>query len=341
MTTPGSAPDDAASLRHGRPSAPVVARQSEDGIVVATVGFDGLSAEERAHRYALAINGLFDTRTLTADPQATLQGFFLDALHVTFGTISARVSRRTAALCARDRADGILLHLTRAGRWQARIADRAVDGEAGSMVLLDLAQPFTVSTDADQGFVIVTIPRVVAERLAPDPRTLHGRTIDPTAGGVLAGFLGSVVTHAAAIKAEQAPALAEMLIELIGLGFRADAAPSTGERRGPRRRLRDRVERLIAMRLNAEDLTPDWVARKLGLSRSELYAAFPTGGGVARLIWEKRLAAARLALTDPLDDRTIGAIARSFGFASDAHFSRAFKQRFDCTPTAARKAARG
>ena len=336
-----SAPDDVAPLRHGKASAPVVARQSADGIVIATVAFDGLSMEERARRYALATNGLFDTRTLTADPQATLHGIFLAALHVTFGTISARESRRTASLYARDRADGILLQLTRVGRWQARIAGRAIGGEAGSMVLLDLAQPFTFSTDCDQEFVIVTIPRTMAERLAPDPRTLHGTALDPTAGGVLAGFLGGVVTHAAALRAEQAPALAEMLIELIGLGFRADAAPSTGERRGPQRRLRDRVERLIAMRLNADDLTPDWVARKLGLSRTELYAAFPTGGGVARLIWEKRLAAARLALTDPLDDRTIGAIARSFGFASDAHFSRAFKQRFDCTPTAARKATRG
>lgn len=340
MAAPDPALDDAGAHRPSRIGTPVLVSQSPDGIGIATVDLDGLPPDERARRYALATNGLFDTRTLTAEPHATLSGFFLETLHVTFGTISPRMSRRTAALCKRDRINGILLHLVREGEWQARVGNQAPRGAAGSILLLDLAQPFTLRTDTDQRFVIVTIPRALATRLALDPATLHGQTLDVAAAGVLAGFLGGIATHAAALKAEQAPAFAEMLIDLIGLAFRARTVPATGERRGPQRRLRDRAERLIGMRLAAEDLTPDWIARKLGVSRSELYAAFPTGGGVARLIWEKRLLAARLALSDPRDDRSVGTIARLFGFASDAHFARAFKQRFGLTPTAARRAAR-
>jgi AraC-like DNA-binding protein len=142
--------------------------------------------------------------------------------------------------------------------------------------------------------------------------------------------------HASALRVEQGPALAEILIELLVLAFRTEDDRHFEERRSPERRLRDRVERLVGMRLSASDLTPDWIARKLGVSRTDLYAACNGSGGVARLIWDRRLAAARAVLLDPAEDRTIGAIALMFGFASDAHFSRAFKKQYGVTPTAAR-----
>jgi AraC-like DNA-binding protein len=308
---------------HGRPAAgPLMVQQSDGGIAVITVAADGLPAEQHAQLYTLTINGLLDTRTLTPEPRGILHGLHLEPLHITFGDLSPRVSRRTRALAARDRFDGIALQLVRAGRWHGRVGGRAVGGEAGTMMLFDFTQSFTVTDEIDRSFVNVIIPRPLAARLADDPATLHGRALDALAGGALGGFLTGLVAQAAALRAEQAPALAEVVMALATLAFRAEGDRRTPERRGPERRLRDRVERLVGQRLSAEDLSPDWIARKLGVSRTELYAAFDGGGGIARLVWDRRLAAARAALLDPFEARTIGAIAHLFGFTSDAHPER-------------------
>lgn len=314
-------------------------QEGAGGMTIATVAADGLSVEERACLYSLSINGLLETRTLTPDPHATLHGIYLGPLHITFGELSPRVSRRTRALYARDRFDGIALQLVRAGRWHARIGSRTLAGEPGTLALFDFAQSFSMTDEADRSFVNVIIPRAMACRLADDPARLHGRLIDPATGGVLSGFLTGLVVHASSLKVEHGPALAEMLFELVVLAFRTEDDQRFEERRSPERRLRDRVERVVEMRLSASDLTPDWIARKLGVSRTDLYAAFSGIGGVARLIWDRRLAAARAMLLDSAEDRTIGAIALMFGFASDAHFSRAFKKQYGATPTAARQAA--
>jgi AraC-like DNA-binding protein len=93
------------------------------------------------------------------------------------------------------------------------------------------------------------------------------------------------------------------------------------------------------LNLSARTLTPAWIADKLAISRTQLYAAFPKGG-VAKLIWERRLAAAHAALTDPEERRTIAAISGLFGFASDAHFSRAFSKKYGMSPSAARRGVR-
>lgn len=316
---------------------PLVLTSVVGGVAVVTVDTDGLPVAQRAQHYAMSINGLLETRTLTPEPRATLHGFHIGPLHIVFGEFSPRISRRTRALCARDRYDGIALQLVRSGRWHGRVAGRPVAGESGTSILLDFAQCFTVTNEVGSAFVMVMIPRSLAARLADNPADLHGRSLDVAAGGVLAGILGGLVSHAGALRADDGAALSEVLMTLLGLAFPVED-DRIGARPGTTGRLRERLERLVDMRLNAEDLSPDWIARKLGVSRTELYAAADGSGGIARLIWERRLVAARDVLADPSDDRTIGTIAHLFGFASNAHFSRAFKKRFGVTPTAARSA---
>lgn len=316
-------------------------RISKGGVTVATVALDeGLSAEDHAQHYALAVNGLFQIRPTTPNPRSTLHGLYLGPLHITSGTTSARVTRRTKQLCDRDRFDGIALQWARAGAWQGRIEGRVIDGAPGTMTLFDLTQPFTISDESERDFVIVMIPRTLAVRLAADPATLHGRMIDAADGALLGGFLGGLIAHPDALRADQAPALADIAIELAALALGGDEAPAM--RPGTDRRLwvRERVERLVNMRLAADDLTPEWIARKLGLSRTELYTAF-SAEGVSRLIWDRRSAAAQSLLADPDEQRSIAMIAQACGFVSKAHFSRAIKQRYGLTPSALRQAALG
>ncbi|WP_158670869.1 helix-turn-helix transcriptional regulator, partial [Bradyrhizobium guangdongense] len=77
------------------------------------------------------------------------------------------------------------------------------------------------------------------------------------------------------------------------------------------------------------------MSRALATSKSNLYRAFANSGGVTAYIRKRRLETihARLNAGEPL---AIYDIAREYGFASAAHFSRAFRKQFGFSPRRAR-----
>ena len=92
------------------------------------------------------------------------------------------------------------------------------------------------------------------------------------------------------------------------------------------------AERLIDLHLPSSSLSPEWLAERLGTSRTSLYRAFERTGGVMRLVWEKRLEAIRTALADPLETRSITRLASEHGFKTLAHLSREFRNRYGVAP---------
>jgi AraC-like DNA-binding protein len=61
-------------------------------------------------------------------------------------------------------------------------------------------------------------------------------------------------------------------------------------------------------------------------------------GGVASYIQAERLRAARLALSDPADRRSVARIAESVGLFDTSSFSRMFRRAFGCSPQEMRMA---
>jgi AraC-like DNA-binding protein len=90
---------------------------------------------------------------------------------------------------------------------------------------------------------------------------------------------------------------------------------------------------MMERELLSRDLTPDRIAVTLGVSRSTLYRAFEAAGGVITSIQRRRLAHA-YALLRQRQGRTptVADIAYVCGFASESHFGRAFRDRFDISP---------
>lgn len=99
-----------------------------------------------------------------------------------------------------------------------------------------------------------------------------------------------------------------------------------------------RVRRYIHSNLHSPDLTPDALARELGISRTRLYQLFAASGGVLQYVRNRRLAAAHAALSDPANTQRILEIAQTAGFDSPASFSRAFSQAYGYSPREARRA---
>ncbi len=93
--------------------------------------------------------------------------------------------------------------------------------------------------------------------------------------------------------------------------------------------------RVIDNNLPTPNLTPLRVAAVLGWSRSTLYRVLEPLGGVGSVVRQRRLArAAQAIMAQPQARLSLRKLAAELGFASEGHFTRAFRARFGVTPRA-------
>jgi AraC-like DNA-binding protein len=99
----------------------------------------------------------------------------------------------------------------------------------------------------------------------------------------------------------------------------------------------------IASRLGESELTPQAVADAVGISLRHLNRMFAVDDqSISTYIWSQRIERAHAELTNPLLARiTIGEIAFRWGFSSQAHFSRAIRERFGVSPNTLREVGVG
>ncbi|WP_025030373.1 helix-turn-helix domain-containing protein [Nitratireductor aquibiodomus] len=89
------------------------------------------------------------------------------------------------------------------------------------------------------------------------------------------------------------------------------------------------IRRFIVQNLNNPGLSPEFIVRSLGISRSKLYKLFEEIGGVASFIRDLRLRQVRMILADPTQDhKQLKEVCKELGFSNDSAFSRRFKQRY-------------
>lgn len=132
------------------------------------------------------------------------------------------------------------------------------------------------------------------------------------------------------------PQLRQLLIQATRQAFAADpcaAAPLASERAADRLEL---AQMLIDRNLSEERLTPQWLARKLGVSLRTLQDDFSTLGATATsYIRERRLKFAREMLNEMRAGAriaTIAEVAHAAGFNDISYFNRSFKKAFFCQP---------
>ncbi|MGF9663397.1 helix-turn-helix domain-containing protein [Arthrobacter crystallopoietes] len=90
----------------------------------------------------------------------------------------------------------------------------------------------------------------------------------------------------------------------------------------------------ITSHLGDAGLSAGRIAAAVGISERQLSRIFAeAGSSIPRSILDARLEAARDQLRSPATSRQpLAAVAARFGFASQAHFSRSYKEKFGLTP---------
>lgn len=152
-------------------------------------------------------------------------------------------------------------------------------------------------------------------------------------------IIGLLAEQGRGLSRELSESLSKSLLQALGDALAAKRVEKA-RRSIADRRLED-IESFVARNLTNRDLSANLIAEACKISPRYLcYILKSAGYTFAQLVWDRRLERARAWLISPnMQSYLVHEIASMAGYTSAAHFSRAFKLAFGCTPTEYRQQA--
>jgi AraC-like DNA-binding protein len=299
---------------------------------------DHLPARERFALWRHAMSPMHDAR-LTDDSgpapfKAFARGFNLGSSLVIETRVTSQILTRTPAAIRADQVDHYVIRLQRSGHWSGEANGRGIDVKAGDVMVLDMAHPTTACGTAIDNINLL-LPRDALDRLVPS-FDMHGLVLRGTMAALLRNHLVSLVENLPHILHAHASGVAAATVSLVAACL-APSRETAARAQAPLELARlTEIRRYIDRHLSSPALKPDDICKALGMSRSTLYAACRSRGGVIAFIRQRRLKRIQALLADPREHRRISEIAYQHGFANAAHFSRSFRAAFGFSPQEAR-----
>jgi len=289
-----------------------------------------LSARERDEAYRALLTGMhiqIDPDTFAAD----IDVYDLGELLFLRTRVKAQTLRRTPDLIRRDGRESIVVHLSTGSAGRGLAGDRSIRIRRGGFAVSDHTRELVYDMPAGDVFTLIA-QRAAIESRVGSVDALHGLVLEPSRAAFLSEHVQWLGARLPNHPVSDAPGLARSILDV----FAATVDPS----KGVLERTRDSVAaaafaracRFIDDTLTSPALDPALIAKAAGLSRSALYRQFEPLGGVAAYVRRRRLEAARTALLDPRETRTMAALAYDLGFSSQALFNRLFRDAFGHAP---------
>jgi AraC family transcriptional regulator, positive regulator of tynA and feaB len=199
--------------------------------------------------------------------------------------------------------------------------------------VIDGREPFELEVgERFSQFIVVQMPRPAA--LTRHPYLAHhtAQTFDASEPGVgiLGAMLTSLMESAPLLEDDQQSAALTAIAQLLGV----PKAPHASARDDVNWRVRAALA-FIDGQLGDPQLTASRVAEHQRISRRRLDDIMlqTIGTSITAQIWLRRITQAAEDLLNPrYATHTVTQIAFALGFEDAAHFARAFKRRYQCTP---------
>lgn len=231
--------------------------------------------------------------------------------------------------------DSVKILMQLSGRSRFERESVAVDLVPRSAIIYDPVRNYSLQNLSNVDQLILQVPRSTfgddtLSRLAtPLPLPTDGDSLSR----IVSGLMQMAITEAARLDEASCRRVGESLVQLVQGLIRGDPG-ARDFRRAPLEALRERIVAYVDAHLSSSDLSSEQIARHMGCSRRYLHRAFE-GEDITleRFIWDRRLERSKEALLSPERKAlSISEIAFACGFNSSAHFSRAFKSRYDVAP---------
>lgn len=254
------------------------------------------------------------------------------------------IYRRTEDI-DKDSNDDYLLATQLQGTVLVKEKDVEFTQHPGSISIMSAGDPYSIIHTQKSHRLILHIPNATyTERIlgSQEGRCFRPRLLE--AGGlatVVHGMLKSLAFEADKLSLTEQHTLAECLLELTAAMLRSDVDQEYEHNHAKQSALFRRILEYMETNFSDCTLTPEKIANANGISMRYLHSLFQQAGmTVSKWIWERRLKATREDLLDTsMGHVRVSEIAYSRGFNDPAHFSRAFRSRFDISPSKLRQLA--
>ena len=235
-----------------------------------------------------------------------------------------------------NRHDAYLMVMLLSGDYLMQQNGKDVLLQPGDMTLYDATRPHQVHCQGESTEVIyLSIPRTVfRDRVSGiDHCTALRIPGRQGIGSIAANFLRSSVTHADQMQPHEFSSLAEHALDLLALAV-TSVRPGNFSLSRSRSVSLNMIKTFIEQNLRDAELDTGFIVRHAGLSARYINTLFEEEGtSLMRYVWKRRLENCRKELQNPLyAGYRLSDIAFRWGFNDTAHFSRAFKQQFGCSP---------
>jgi AraC-like DNA-binding protein len=209
---------------------------------------------------------------------------------------------------------------------------RACRLDAGDLCLLDERSAFTINGGDAAEILFMRLPREATLRRHPHLEHHMATTLPAATPGsaLVARMLTATLAHGPFLGDAQRQASLLGTLELLGT---LDLQPQA-HGGGAWWRVQAALAH-IELHFGSRDLGAEEVAQAQHISRRRLdqLLSETTGRSITGHIWDRRLAQAAADLRDPQREGVTAAqIAFANGFEDPAHFTRAFKRRYDLSP---------
>jgi AraC-like DNA-binding protein len=254
------------------------------------------------------------------------------------------IYRRTEDI-DKDSNDDFLLATQLEGTVLVKERDVEFTQHPGSISLMSAGEPYTIIHTQKSHRLILHIPNAMyKERILGHQEEREFRPRLMEAGGlatIVHEMLKSLTFEADKLTITEQHTLAESLLELTAAMLRSEVDQEYEQSHGKQSALFRRILEYMEANFSDCELGPEKIATANGISMRYLHSLFQQAGmTVSKWIWERRLKATREDLLDPsMNHMRVSEIAYRRGFNDPAHFSRAFKSRFEISPSKLRGVA--
>jgi len=299
-----------------------------------------VETRERNDFWREATRPIFDT-TLPEDSTSFLEGTIrsrsVGSLLIGSSSFNRQRYNRDRRIIVQGGLDHYLVQVFVSGAMKGDFNGIDVNADVGDICILDLAQ--TLRSQAEAGSRLsIAIPRHEIEKTI-GPRNLHGTILKSEwpMTRLITACLRELLSLEGPLPGMQAHAVQDALTTLLTAALKGEPLEQTADHSPLGLALRQRILTFIDQNIGSPNLSPESIQHRFNVSRSHLYRAFATDGGVAKVLRDKRLDIAFLELSETGNARSIAETAYSLGFSSGNQLLRSFRARFGMTPSEARE----
>jgi AraC-like DNA-binding protein len=259
--------------------------------------------------------------------------------------VSSRAQRvmRTPRVISRASDDYFIVSLQTQGRAVISQDGRDAVMSPGDFAIYDSTRPYVLHFGDDFEEIVLKlrgdqIRSMVRNTEGLTATTVSGRT---GAGHLLINMIRTLRDEVDSLLPASAAAVASGVVNVLVAGLQSLPACKKAELSSMSAYHVARIRQCIDDRVHDPALTIEAVAAELGMSVGHLHRLFKTEPlSPSQYLWSRRLEACGRELLDSRRAKvSVAEIAFSWGFNDAAHFSRAFRERFNCSPREWRRQA--